>query len=127
MRKMKKKVLVTGGNKGVGLAATKKFLGNGFEVVVVARDFSSFKLKDNHLETIEFNLVNYEKIDQLAKKVGRIDILINNAGIMHALPFDNYPEKKMEEILAINIKSPVALIREFSKGMIERKRGELSM
>jgi len=36
--------------------------------------------------------------------VGRIDILINNAGIMHALPFDNYPEKKMEEILAINIK-----------------------
>ena len=125
MRKMKKKVLVTGGNKGVGLAATKKFLGNGFEVVVVARDFSSFKLKDNHLETIEFDLVNYEKIDQLAKKVGRIDILINNAGIMHALPFDNYPEKKMEEILAINIKSPVALIREFSKGMIEKKEGRI--
>lgn len=44
---------------------------------------------------------------------------------MHSLSFDNYPEEKVEEILSINIKSPVALIREFSKGMIRRKQGRI--
>lgn len=35
---MVKRVLITGGNKGIGLATTKKFLQNNFEIVVVARD-----------------------------------------------------------------------------------------
>jgi len=45
MRKMKKKVLVTGGNKGVGLAATKKFLGNGFEWLLLPETFPLSNLK----------------------------------------------------------------------------------
>ena len=38
-------VLITGGNKGIGLAATEKFLNAGNTVIVVARDFSDFKFK----------------------------------------------------------------------------------
>ena len=34
-------VLITGGNKGIGLATTKKFLTKGYKVIAVARDFSS--------------------------------------------------------------------------------------
>jgi len=120
-----KKVLITGGNKGIGLATTKKFLKNGFFVFVVARDFSSFKLKHKNLKTIEFDLTNNTEIPGFAQKIGDIDILINNAGMMHALPFDNYSEEKMEEILSVNIKSPVALIGEFSKGMIKKKQGRI--
>ena len=120
-----KKVLITGGNKGIGLATTKKFLKNGFFVFVVARDFSSFKLKHKNLKTIEFDLTNNTEIPSFAQKIGDIDILINNAGMMHALPFDNYSEEKMEEILSVNIKSPVALIREFSKGMVKKKQGRI--
>ena len=120
-----KKVLISGGNKGIGLATTKKFLKNGFFVFVVARDFSSFKLKHKNLKTIEFDLTNNTEIPSFAQKIGDIDILINNAGMMHALPFDNYSEEKMEEILSVNIKSPVALIREFSKGMVKKKQGRI--
>ena len=120
-----KKVLISGGNKGIGLATTKKFLKNGFFVFVVARDFSSFKLKHKNLKTIEFDLTNNTEIPSFAQKIGDIDILINNAGMMHALPFDNYSEEKMEEILSVNIKSPVALIGEFSKGMIKKKQGRI--
>lgn len=120
-----KKVLITGGNKGIGLATTEKFLSNNFKVIVIARDFSSFKLKHKNLKTIEFDLTNNTEIPGFAQKIGDIDILINNAGIMHALPFDNYSEEKMEEILSVNIKSPVALIREFSKGMVKKKQGRI--
>jgi len=39
------KVLIIGGNKGIGLALTKMFLDLQYEVVVVARDFLNFELK----------------------------------------------------------------------------------
>lgn len=118
-------VLVTGGNKGIGLATTKKFLKNDYKVVVVARDFSSFKSKHRNLSTIKFDLSNDHDVSSLVKKVGAIDILINNAGMMNALPYNNYTEDKMEEILSVNIKSPVALISEFSTVMIKRKSGRI--
>jgi len=120
-----KTVLITGGNKGIGLATTKKFLNNGFRVIVLARDFSDFKLKHKNLSQIKFDLNNYQEIPKLVKKIGDIDILINNAGIMNALPFDNYSENKMEEILAVNIKAPVVLIKEFSKEMIKKGEGRI--
>jgi 3-oxoacyl-[acyl-carrier protein] reductase len=120
-----KKVLITGGNKGIGLAATKKFLANSFNVVVVGRDFSAFKIKDKNVTAIQFDLRRDTEIPKLAKQVGDIGVLINNAGIMHALPFDSYPEKKIEEILSVNIKSPVALIREFSRGMLKKGKGRI--
>jgi len=120
-----KKVLISGGNKGIGLAATKKFLKNGFKIFVIGRDFSSFNIKDKNVKTIKFDLANYLEIPKLVKQVGNIDILINNAGMMNALPFDNYPEEKVEEILSVNIKSPIALIREFSKSMVKKKQGRI--
>ena len=54
-----------------------------------------------------------------------IDVLINNAGIMNALPYDNYPKEKMAQLMAVNLEAPVALIREFSQGMIERRSGRI--
>lgn len=120
-----KKVLITGGNKGIGLACTKKFLESGFQVVVVARDFTKFDLKSKYLDKIEFDLADCGDIPKLLRRVGNIDILVNNAGMMNALPFDDYPEEKMEEILAVNLKSPIALIREFSKGMIKGGGGRI--
>jgi NAD(P)-dependent dehydrogenase (short-subunit alcohol dehydrogenase family) len=117
-----KKVLITGGHKGIGLATTKLFLEGNYEVVVVGRDFTNFDLD---AETVEFDLSDHKKIPELAKKVSDIDILINNAGMMHALPYDDYPDAKMEELMAVNLKSPVALIREFSKHMIKQKQGRI--
>jgi NAD(P)-dependent dehydrogenase (short-subunit alcohol dehydrogenase family) len=120
-----KKVLITGGNKGIGLATTKKFFARGFKVLIVGRDFSKLRIKSRDVKKIRFDLTNHTEIPKLAKKVGDIDILVNNAGMMHALPFDSYPEEKVEKILSVNIKSPVALIREFSKGMIKKGRGRI--
>ncbi|MCL5073798.1 MAG: SDR family oxidoreductase [Actinobacteria bacterium] len=117
-----KKVLITGGNKGIGLEITKLFLENGYQVFVLARDFKNFSLK---AEKIVFDLTEIEKIPLLVKKIGDIDVLINNAGIMNSFPFDNYPEKKKREMLKINLEAPVGLISEFSRGMIKRGGGRI--
>ncbi len=119
-------VLITGGNKGIGLAATEKFLNAGNTVFVVARDFSNFKFKGHkEVKTIEFDLSNVAGIPDLMASLPPINILINNAGIMHAIPYDNYSQEKIDKIIKINIEAPVALIREISKSMVSNGFGRI--
>lgn len=119
-------VLITGGNKGIGLATSEKFLNAGNTVIVVARDFSDFKFMGHkEVKTIEFDLSNVAGIPGLIASLPPINILINNAGIMHAIPYDNYTQEKVDKIIKINIEAPVALIREVSKSMVSNGFGRI--
>ncbi len=120
------KVLITGGTKGIGLEISKLFISNGYDAIIVARDFTSFPqdLKSKSRQ-ITFDLKEVNKIPTLAKEIGDIDILINNAGVMNSLPYDNYPEEKKEMTIKINLESPVELITHFSKGMVKKGNGRI--
>jgi NAD(P)-dependent dehydrogenase (short-subunit alcohol dehydrogenase family) len=119
-----KHVLITGGNKGIGLETTKLFLDKGYKVSIIARDFSKFETLEN-CQTIEFNLKNTDKIASLINGIENVDILINNAGIMNTYTFDNYPKDKKEEILKVNLEAPIELINCVSKQMIQNKVGRI--
>jgi 3-oxoacyl-[acyl-carrier protein] reductase len=123
---MMKTVLITGGNKGIGLETTRIFHQLGYKITVVARDFSDGSLQ--FTETIIkkcFDLTDIGRIPQLVSELGHIDILINNAGVMHSIPYDNYPQEKIDQMLKLNIEAPVALIREVSKSMITKGSGRI--
>lgn len=122
-----KTVLITGGNKGIGLEITKIFLEMGYKVVIVARDFSDSTLIPDSENIIKkpYDLTDIENIPKLVSEIGHVDILINNAGVMFACPYDNYPAEKVEKILKLNIEAPVALIREVSKSMIQKGSGRI--
>jgi len=113
------KVLITGGNKGIGLELTKMFLALNYEVVVIARDFSNFELKEQ-VECIAFDLVDVEKIPKLIESIGKVDILINNAGVMYSLPYDAYPSDKVDSMLKLNLEAPIKLIEECVKQGVKR-------
>jgi len=113
------KVVITGGNRGIGLELTKMFLALNHEVVVIARDFSNFELKEQ-VECIVFDLVEVEKIPQLIESIGKIDILINNAGVMYSLPYDAYPSDKVDSMLKLNLEAPIKLIEECFKQGVKR-------
>lgn len=118
---MQKTALVTGGNKGIGLEVTKAFLALGYEVIVLARDFKNFELATHpHIKTIAFDLVRIDAIAELVASLPAIDILINNAGIMYAIPYQNYENDKINTMLKINLEAPVKLIEEVAKTMLER-------
>lgn len=118
---MQKTALVTGGNKGIGLEVTKAFLALGYEVIVLARDFKNFELATHpHIKTIAFDLVRTDAIAELIASLPAIDILINNAGIMYAIPYQNYENDKINTMLKINLEAPVKLIEEVAKTMLER-------
>ncbi|WP_166739373.1 SDR family NAD(P)-dependent oxidoreductase [Psychromonas algicola] len=59
-------------------------------------------------------------IPKLVSEIGELDILMNNAGLMHAIPFDDYPQDKLNQMLKLNIEVSVALIGEVSKGIVKK-------
>lgn len=123
---MARTVLVTGGNKGIGLEVTRRFVALGDTVIVVARDFTALdELNADRIIEKSFDLTQVNQIPALIASLGHIDILVNNAGVMHALPYDDYPTDKLAEILKLNIEAPVALIREVSKSMVENGGGRI--
>jgi 3-oxoacyl-[acyl-carrier protein] reductase len=121
-----KTALITGGNKGIGLETTRLFLQLGYKVIVVARDFSNGALQaSTNVMMKQFDLLDIDQIPQLISGLGHIDVLINNAGVMYSLPYDNYPKEKVDSILKLNIEAPVALMREVSKSMIIKGSGRI--
>lgn len=123
---MNKRVLITGGNKGIGLELTRLFLGLGYKVVVIARDFNTFEfISHPDVECIVFDLVNVEQIPTLIDEMGIVDILINNAGVMYSLPYDDYPHEKIDTLLKLNLSAPIKLIESVAKGMIQKGSGRI--
>ena len=104
-----KTVLITGGNKGIGLELTKSFLDLEYNVIVIARDFENVAF-NNKVTCIPYDLTNIEGIPKLIASLGDIDILINNAGVMYSLPYERYPQDKVDAMLKINLEAPIKLI-----------------
>lgn len=112
------KVLITGGNKGIGLETTRLFLNAGDKVTVIGRDFSSFELKNEaNVTTVEFDISQVDKIEWLVSQLGSFDVLINNAGVMNSLPYDDYPISKKEHLMNVNLYAPIEFITHVSKSM----------
>ncbi len=110
-----RQVVITGGNKGIGLALTKKFIDNGDYVTIVARDFSNQESFDyqNHpdITCIHCDLTELEKLPALAEQIPAVDVLINNAGLLQPITYDDYPAETRDYSLALNIISPVELTK----------------
>ncbi|WP_373845352.1 SDR family NAD(P)-dependent oxidoreductase [Clostridium sp.] len=123
---MKKTVLITGGNKGIGLEATRLFVQNNYKVIVIARDYKNFEFnKNDNVEKIEYDLSNVNGIRDLVSKIGPVDILVNNAGIMNSIPYDNYSEENINKIMNINLYAPIEFIIQVSKLMIKARIGRI--
>ncbi|MFB6319487.1 SDR family NAD(P)-dependent oxidoreductase [Saccharicrinis sp. FJH54] len=109
-------VLITGGNKGIGLETTRMFLHAGYRVSIVARDFSGVKVQDN-CEHIVFDLRQTGKIRTLISGMAPVNILVNNAGMMNTVGYDTYPDNLKNDLLKVNLEAPVELMNCVAEGM----------
>jgi NAD(P)-dependent dehydrogenase (short-subunit alcohol dehydrogenase family) len=121
-----KKVLITGGSKGIGLEIVNEFINEECDVYVLARDSDS--LPEEVLEKvtfIAFDLNNTGRISEVIEKTGPIDILINNAGVLNSLPYDAYDTDKRDSLMRVNVLAPVELITQYSQLMIRNGGGRI--
>ena len=117
-----KTALVTGAGRGIGRAAAEALVKSGMKVFGLDKDFSE---PPQGIEPVRFDLTDLTAIPKLISGLGRLDVLVNNAGIQAALPIDRYTDEARGRMLRINLEAPVELIRAASKGMAERGSGRI--
>ena len=112
MRLKNKIAIVTGGGSGFGAGIVKKFIQEGAKVVVadinledakkVAMDTGGFAVEVDVSNSLSFK----NMVDKTLEKFGKIEIMVNNAGITH-LPnsMENISEAEFDKIFAVNSKS----------------------
>lgn len=119
------RALITGAARGIGKETARAFLGAGWSVLGLDKDFSNFDLKDPGFERVDYDLTNLDGITQMVGALGAIDTLVNNAGTLYCEPYDAIPVAHQREILAVNLEAPVALMRTLAPQMRARKRGRI--
>ena len=88
-------IVITGANRGIGLALTQRFKSAGHDVTAVCRKTST-ELLNTSVEIKEcVDVRDFEALEAVAKSIGEIDILINNAGILYS---DTLAEINFEKI-----------------------------
>src|SRR3984893_9907977 len=122
-----KRVLITGGTKGVGAATVQRFQMSGALVATTARSESSES--QSYLIFIKAALGTASGVREVADRIelewGGIDILVNNVGGTETKPggFEVLTDQDWQTVLNINLLAAVRLDRAFLPGMIERKSG----
>jgi len=136
--KLKDRVaLVTGASRGIGRAIALKLAQEGANVVLNCTKVSENVLKVKEeiekfgVESMicEADVSDLDKVEEMVKKVfdrfGRIDILINNAGITRDTLIMRMSEKDWDDVININLKGSFNCIKAVSRVMLKQKRGKI--
>jgi short-subunit dehydrogenase len=118
-----KKVLVTGASKGIGKAVAKALLNIGYTVIGTSRDPENIKGKMEGIEYVKLDLNDEQSIDDCVRKVGSIDILINNVGQSQIGPVEELPLEKIKKMFQINLFGMIKLTQGFLPDMRKKRRG----
>ena len=107
---MTKTVIITGGNKGIGLSITKKFVQNNFNVFVGARSYNlDLKKLGSKVKFVKIDAQKETDHERLAKTAinssGNIDVYINNVGLSKWLPINRINKKNLDLIIETNLYS----------------------
>jgi len=122
-----KRVLITGGTKGVGAATVQRFQMSGALVATTAR--SAYSKGDSSLLFVKADIGTSSGVqgvvDRVEREWGGIDILVNNVGGTETKPggFEALTDEDWQNILNVNLLAAVRLDRAFLPGMIERGSG----
>lgn len=131
-----KVVIITGASGGIGAALTESFGKLGAKMSLVSRtgDFKEFivRHRDNFRHeplALKADLVKEEDLDEIVKetkdKWGRIDVLINCAGVNIRKEMDEYTSEEWDKILDINLKSVFLLTNKVAHVMKKHSYGKI--
>lgn len=137
MRLENKVIILTGASSGIGEATALKFAEHGATVLAVARRedrLNALKEKaakfPGTIVPMVGDITKDEDIDAVVDKAmedyGRIDVLVNNAGILDRyLSADNMEDEVFDQVMEVNVKGPMKITRKVINHMKEQKSGNI--
>ena len=116
--------VVTAAGQGIGRASAELFAREGAKVFAI--DINADTLATlSGMETRRLNLLDGDAIRALADEIGRIDVLFNCAGYVHAGTLASTEDKDLDFSFDLNVKAAHRMIRAFLPGMIARGGGSI--
>lgn len=130
--------IVTGSTSGIGLSIADALAANGADVMLNgfgdagAIEKERAGLEERHGVKARYNGADMTKPEEIrelvsaaTKAFGKVDIIVNNAGIQHVAPIEEFPEEKWDAIIAINLTSAFHMTKAAFAGMKARKFGRI--
>lgn len=134
----KDKAIVTGAARGIGFGIATNLLAAGYDVALVDLDDAALKTAAEDLRrahgaerivAAQANITRSDEISrafaQVAAKFGRVDVLINNAGIVRDRRFMKLAETEWDAVIDTNLKSQFLTCQAVIPGMVERGYGRI--
>lgn len=133
----KKVALVTGGSRGIGKAIALKLAKEGLDVVInyagnveaAQKTVDEIKELGVSAEAYKFDVSNQEEVNEnitkIIEKFGRIDVLVNNAGITRDDLFIRMDEKKWLDVINTNLNSAYFVSKPVVKLMMKQRSGAI--
>ncbi len=133
-----KVAIVTGSTSGIGLGIAGSLAAAGADIVVngfgdpgeIGRLCE--ELASRHGVRTLYNGADMSRPEQIrelvetaTRKFGRVDVLVNNAGIQHTAPVQDFPDEKWEQILSINLSAAFHATKAVLPGMLDRNWGRV--
>lgn len=128
--------LVTGSSQGIGMALARGLAGAGAKVVLNGRNdgkladaAATLRGEGATVATLAFDVTDHAgvraAIDAYEASEGPIHILVNNAGMQHRAPLEDFPPEEFERLLQTNIASVFHVGQACARHMIGRKAGKI--
>ena len=133
-----KSAIVTGSTSGIGLGIARAFAAQGIDVMLNGFgpadeiEATRAEMQRVHDVKVRYSGADMSRPDQIRAmasmaeaEFGKVDIVVNNAGIQHVAPVEDFPEAKWDAIVAINLSSAFHLIKAVVPGMKARRFGRI--
>lgn len=130
--------VITGSTSGIGLGIATAFAAKGWNVMLNgfgdAGEIEGVRagLEDKYGVKVLYNGADMTKPEDIRNLIaeaetafGQVDVLVNNAGIQHVSPVEDFPEEKWNAIIAINLSSAFHTTKAAFAGMKKRKFGRI--
>lgn len=131
-----KVALITGSSSGLGLAFAQCLAERGARVIMNGRDHRKLRSAIDSLKSIHGHIAGYvfditdpvetqNAIASIVREHGRIDVLVNNAGINIRAPLHEFTDEDWDKVIGINLTGTYRVSKEVAPHMIRQKQGKI--
>jgi NAD(P)-dependent dehydrogenase (short-subunit alcohol dehydrogenase family) len=129
-------VIVTGGTKGIGAGIVRVLASEGARIAITARDGARARKVADHIASdggvaigLAHDVANASSCAEVVRHtvgaLGRIDVLVNNAGISERIPFRDIDDRSWDRMLNVNLKGAYLMTKAVIADMLPRRAGHI--